>query len=355
MNQFKLSIFDGHNDALLSFAPFGDGQPQDFFDGVDSWQLDFPKAKQGNFGGGFFAVYIPGKDFGNIMAAIQTGETNALQDITASVPYEEAAYPALQMIALLYRLEALSQGRFRVVQTALQLQNFLARGVIAAVLHFEGAEAIDEDLYALEVFHKAGLRSIGIVHSRNNQFGYGVPMGYGEKPDHGPGLTAAGRRLVKRCNELGIAIDVSHLNYKGFWDVANDSNAPLIATHSCAYALCQSPRNLMDDQLDAIAQSDGIVGVNFFIGFLREDGSWDKATPVDTLVNHIEYMVERMGIDHVAFGSDYGVITAPNRMPNIAGYPHLMRALAKRGYDEDAQHKLAQGNWLRVLRKTWGK
>ena len=158
---------------------------------------------------------------------------------------------------------------------------------------------------------------------------------------------------VKRCNELGIAVDVSHLNYKGFWDVANNTDHPMIATHSCVYNLCNSPRNLMDDQLDAIAQTGGIVGANFFIGFLNEEGSWDKPTPVSCLVDHIDYMVDRMGIDHVGFGSDYGVIPAPIDMPDISTYPVLMDALRERGYDDEALHKLAHGNWLRVLKATW--
>ena len=351
----KFRVFDSHNDTLLDFAPFGDGQPEDWFAGVDGWQLDMPKARRGNFGGGHFAVYIPGEDYPEIVAAIKAGDTDALKAITRPVPYSASAYPALQMIAILYRLQETSNGQFEVIRSAAQMADCIAGNRIAAMLHFEGAEAIDEDFYALEVFHQAGLRSVGIVHSRNNHFGYGVPMGFGETPDHGPGLTEAGLRLVQACNQLHIAIDLSHLNYKGFWDVANRTNAPLIATHSCAHALCASPRNLMDDQLDAVAQTNGIVGANFFTGFLREDGSWEAPTPVSRLVAHIDYMVERMGIDHVGFGSDYGVIHAPIGMQDISTFPVLLSALRERGYDDDALHKLAHGNWLRVLRDTWGE
>ena len=356
MNDSYFRIFDGHNDSLLDFfPPFGDGKPSDFFKGDDRWQLDLPRARRGNFGGGFFAVYIPGDDFAEISAAIKRGDTDALSAITLPVPYADAAYPALQLISILYRLEAVSEGQFQVVRTAAQMASCFENNQIAALFHFEGAEALDTDLNALEVFYQAGLRSVGIVHSRNNHFGHGVPMGFGESPDNGPGLTEAGLRLVQRCNELGVMIDVSHLNYKGFWDVANHTDNPIVATHSCAYNLCKSPRNLMDNQLDTISQTGGMVGANFFIGFLNEEGSWDQPTPVSRLVEHIDYMVERMGIDHVGFGSDYGVIPAPEGMPDISTYPVLMAALRERGYDDEALHKLAHGNWLRVLDATWAE
>ena len=356
MNDSHFRIFDGHNDSLLDFfQPFGDGKPSEWFQENDRWQLDLPRAHRGNFGGGFFAVYIPGDDFAEIAAAIKRGDTDSLSAITNPVPYSDAAYPALQMIAILFQLEAESNGQFKIVRTTNEMVQCFENNQIAALFHFEGAEALDTDLNALEVFYQAGLRSVGIVHSRNNHFGYGVPMGFGESPDHGPGLTDAGHRLVKRCNELRVMIDVSHLNYKGFWDVANQTDHPIVATHSCAHALCASPRNLLDDQLDAIAQSNGMVGANFFIGFLNEAGSWTEPTPVSRLVEHIDYMVERMGIDHVGFGSDYGVIPAPIGMPDISTYPILMTALRERGYDDDALHKLAHGNWVRVLRATWGE
>jgi membrane dipeptidase len=147
--------------------------------------------------------------------------------------------------------------------------------VLATILHFEGAEAIDPQLNALEVFYQAGLRSLGLVWSRPTAFGHGVPFAFPHSPDTGPGLTDAGKQLVRACNRLGIMIDLSHLNEQGFWDVAELTNAPLVATHSNAHALCASSRNLTDKQLDAIKESDGMVGLNFAVCFLREDGAND--------------------------------------------------------------------------------
>src|ERR687885_810159 len=120
------------------------------------------------------------------------------------------------------------------------------------VLHIEGAEAIDPELEALELWYAAGLRSLGPVWSRPNAFGEGVPFAFPASPDTGPGLTRAGKALVRRCAELGIAVDLSHLNEAGFWDVARLDQGPLIASHSGAHALAAASRNLTDAQLDAV-------------------------------------------------------------------------------------------------------
>src|SRR5206468_12750113 len=127
---------------------------------------------------------------------------------------------SMAVAANLFRLEAESEWQIKVVRTFIDLVQCLQRGILAIILHFEGAEAIDADLDALEVFYQAGLRSLGIVWSRPNAFAHGVPFKFPHSPDTGPGLTDAGRALVLACNRLGILIDLSHLNEQGFWDVA---------------------------------------------------------------------------------------------------------------------------------------
>ena len=166
---------------------------------------------------------------------------------------------------------------------------------LAAILHIEGAEAIDPDLHMLDVLYESGLRSIGPVWSRPNIFGHGVPFRYPSTPDTGPGLTDHGRALVRACNRLKIMIDLSHLNEKGFWDVAKLSDAPLVATHSNAYALCHHSRNLTDRQLAAIRESRGMVGVNFATAFIRPDGQRSEQTPLEQMVRHIDYLIEHVG------------------------------------------------------------
>jgi membrane dipeptidase len=149
-------------------------------------------------------------------------------------------------------------------------------------------------------------------------------------------------------------IDLSHLNERGFWDVAALSDAPLVATHSNAHALCASSRNLTDRQLDAIRDSDGMVGVNFAVSFLREDGRDDTNTPLEAVVRHVDYLVERLGIDRVGFGSDFDGAMVPEAIGDVSGLPKLLAALREHGYGEAELRKLAHGNWISVLRRTWG-
>ncbi len=189
--------------------------------------------------------------------------------------------------------------------------------------------------------------------SRPNQFGHGVPFRYPAGPDTGRGLTDAGRALVRACNRLGILLDVSHLNEQGFWDLAAITDAPIVATHSAVHAICPAARNLTDKQLDAIRASDGMVGVNFEVSVLRPDGYDEPDTPLTVLLRHIDYLVDRLGIDRVGFGSDFDGATMPNELRDAAGLPALLALLEQHGYDPPALRKLCYENWLRVLRLTW--
>jgi membrane dipeptidase len=184
-------------------------------------------------------------------------------------------------------------------------------GSFAAVFHIEGAEAIAGNLDALYVLHQAGLRTLGPVWSRPNIFAYGVPFRFPSTPDIGPGLTEAGRDLIRACNELNIMVDLSHMNEQGFWDIAALSKAPLVASHSNVHALCPHSRNLTDRQLDAIRDTGGLAGINFGVLFLRDDGVRDTNTSLDLLVRHVAYIADRIGIDHVALGSDFDGTTIP--------------------------------------------
>lgn len=348
-------IFDGHNDTLLSLYLPKPGAERSFFERSAHGHIDLPRALEGGLAGGFFAVFIPAP----------AGEAPDLGKPPESGPYEAPLPPplelghaqrtALGMAGLLHRLAAESAGRLRVVRSAAELEGCLSDGALAAILHFEGAEPIDPGLEALDLYYAAGLRSLGLVWSRPNAFGHGVPFAYPRTPDTGPGLTDAGKALVRACNRLRIMLDLSHLNEQGFWDVAALSDAPLVATHSNAHALCASTRNLTDKQLDAIRDSDGMVGLNFAVSFLREDGRNDRDTPLETLVRHIDYLVGRLGEDRVGLGSDFDGATMPQALGDAAGLPALVDALRAHGFDEATLRKLAHENWLRVLRKTWGE
>lgn len=347
-----IPFFDGHNDTLLHLHFPDRGGGRSFFERSDHGHLDLPRAREGGFGGGFFAIHLPPDPTAPPAAASEAGPSTTLR----LPPALERAYAQRLVIAMsakLFRMEAESPDQFHVVKSASEIEQCLEKGVLAAILHFEGAESIDPEMESLEVFYRAGLRSLGIVWSRPNLFAEGVPFGFAHSPDTGPGLTDAGKALVRACNRLGIMVDVSHLNEKGFWDVAALSDAPIVASHSNAHALCPATRNLTDRQLDAIAETHGMVGVNFSVTFLRDDGARDPHTPVSVVVRHVDYLVNRIGIDCVGFGSDFDGATIPQEIGDVTGLPRLVAALRERGYDTAALRKLAHENWIRVLRETW--
>lgn len=350
-----LPIFDGHNDALQSLYLPKDGKPRPFFERTDQGHTDVPRMREGGYGGGLFAVFVPsGKpDEGFPGADRETGKAAYELPLPAAIELTRAQSVTIKGIASLWRLEAASRGQIKVIRTADELTQALQNQVIALVLHFEGAEAIDPDLDALHVFYQAGLRSLGLAWSRPNVFAHGVPFRFPHSPDTGPGLSEAGRELVKTCNRLGIMVDLAHITENGFWDTAAITAAPLVVTHAGVHALCPSTRNLTDRQLDAVGETGGVVGINFHVGFLREDGLLRADTPLATIVRHIDYVARRIGIEHVALGSDFDGAIMPKALGDAAGMPKLIQCLRDAGYDRDALRKVTHENWVRVLGKTW--
>jgi membrane dipeptidase len=350
----RLPIFDGHNDVLLRlFNKKNDAAHEHFLAGDGEGHIDLPRALKGGFAGGMFAVYISSKDDIGDVEEMMKGSSYDVP-LPRVITSAEALPPAVAMMAILFRIERASEGRVKVCRTAREIRDCLARGVLATVLHIEGAEAIDEKLDSLEVFYQAGLRSIGPVWSRPTIFGHGVPFRFPAGPDTGPGLTDAGKALIKACNELGIAIDLSHLNEKGFWDVARLSKAPLIATHSNVHAICQHTRNLTDRQLAAIRDSGGMVGLNFATCFLRTDGQVNPNTSLDQMLRHIDYLIQHLGIEGVGFGSDFDGAVVPQEIGDVSGLGSLREALRKRGFSDDVMRKLCHENWVKVLERSWG-
>lgn len=319
-------VIDGHNDLVLKR-----------WRGEAGKHIDLETAAEFGFAGGFFALYVPSPYGGDPPA------TPYAMPYAKAIPFEEAAQVMEELFETLCALP---------VARAQSVDDF-REGQITAIVHMEGAEAIAEDLSNLQGWYGRGLRSIGLVWSRPNAFAAGVPFQFPASPDTGPGLTDAGHALVRACNELGILVDISHLNERGFWDVAATSDRPIVATHSNAHALCASTRNLTDAQLDAVRDSGGVVGVNFAVTFLRADGmnSFEE-TGLDEIVRHVDYLAERMGIDHVAFGSDFDGAVIPAALGGVSGLPQLVDLLREH-YEPGEVDQITHENWLRVLDATW--
>ncbi len=184
---------------------------------------------------------------------------------------------------------------------------------------------------------------------RPNIFGQGVPFSFPGSPDQGSGLTTHGKALVKACDEMGIMLDVSHLNEAGFWDIANLSEQPLIASHSNAHALCPSPRNLTDAQLDAIAERGGLVGACFATAYLRADGARDPDTKIDLILRQFDYLISRLGRGSMSVLAR--ILTGrycPANLATPAALPALLAAMQAYGFGEALITKLSWDNWLRA-------
>ncbi|MBJ6720543.1 dipeptidase [Bacillus sp. PR5] len=339
-----IPVFDGHNDVLLRLWSSDASAPEKrFLEGEKVGHIDLPRAQKGGLGGGLCAVYVPSPSReldanGNLATPSQT----------------DAMKATLAMSAILLKIERASEGKVRICRTAADIRDAFAKGIFASVYHIEGVEAFSEDLDALYVLHEAGLRTLGPVWSRPNIFAHGIPFRFPASPDIGPGLSDHGKALIRACNELKVMVDLSHMNEKGFWDIAAISDAPLIASHSNAHALCQQSRNLTDKQLDAIRDTGGLVGLNFGVSFLREDGKRDPNTDLSELVRHADYIVNRIGIDHLALGSDFDGTTISSTLRDVGDLQLVIEAFRKHGFDDASIVKLAHANWINVLERTWG-
>jgi membrane dipeptidase len=371
-----IPVFDGHNDALTS------EDHAELATGRAAGHLDLPRMRAGGMRGGIFALFsaspegeakvgafgadadsADGGSTADAGSAAATGGSSTAEagpsvrgsyakPLAAPVPHEVAAAEALAAAGRLFALER--AGEVTVARSIADVDGALADDAPpAAVLGMEGAEAIDPGLESLPAWHALGLRCLGPVWSRANAFATGVQFVFPSTPDIGPGLTDAGVALVKACAELGILVDLSHLNEKGFWDVAGLELGPLVASHSGAHAVAAASRNLTDRQLDAIADSGGLVGIVFATVFTRADFASDPDTPLATIAAHARYVADRIGVDHVALGSDFDGATVPAALGDVAGLPKLLDAFRAVGFTDPELERIAWSNWRRVLAAWW--
>ncbi|HHW09112.1 MAG TPA: membrane dipeptidase [Firmicutes bacterium] len=227
------------------------------------------------------------------------------------------------------------------VTTAAGMQAAKDTGRVAAVLAVENADALEGSLYIPHLLYRLGVRVMGLTHNPRAD----AADGNGEPA--GGGLTGFGRRLVQELNRLGMLIDVSHISRRGFWDVVEQSTAPVIASHSCCAALCPHSRNLDDDQLRALAQNGGVVGITFVPMFVDDD----KPT-FSRLLDHFCHAVEIAGIDHVGLGSDFD--GGGDLLADAAAMPSITKGLFERGFSREEVAKILGGNHRRVFAQVCG-
>jgi membrane dipeptidase len=341
-----LAWFDGHNDLLLKLWRRDDGSGRIFFDGDGNGHLDLARCRAGGFKGGLFASFVPSP------AADTNGSARALA--TGEVDRATALAVTLGQAGRLLRLVAASDGALAMCTSVADIRRAMAEDRIACVWHIEGAEAIGPDLEELDALVAAGLRSLGPLWSRPNVFGHGVPFKYFASPDTGPGLTDAGKRLVRALEAKRVLVDTAHLNEQGFWDVAAVAERPFVASHANAHARVPSARNLTDRQLDCLKERDGLVGLNLSVPDLRRDCKRVPDTPLGAVVAMFDHLIERVGEDRVALGSDFDGATIPAAVGGADGLATLGRALLDAGYGETLVEKLAHRNWLALLERVWG-
>ncbi len=298
---------------------------------------------------------------------------------------------AIREIDTLYATAARNQGAMRIVKNETDLEAALQHKQLAAMMGVEGGHMMEDNLAYLDSFHARGVCYMTLTWNNSTSWATSAKEESHDSMLHQPkGLNDFGRSVVKRMNELGMMIDVSHIGEQTFWDVMKITTKPVLASHSDAYALCHVPRNLRDSQIVAIAKNGGVIDVNFYPGFV--DSEFDRKEsafnarhkqerdsllkinpetyyasdylankykdeiqslrpPLSKLIDHIDYLVKLAGIDHVGLGSDLdGISYTPLGIDDVTDYPKITEELLKRGYSKTDIRKILGENFLRVYK-----
>lgn len=251
---------------------------------------------------------------------------------------------AVQIIDKLYEQVELYKEDITLCCNYNDIMNAQANNRIAALLSIEGGEALQGDISALRMFYKLGVRSICLTWNHRNEIADGV-----KDASTNGGLTPFGRQVIREMNRLGMIIDVSHLSEKGFWDVIELSTSPIMASHSNTKRICSHARNLTDEQILAIKDNNGVIGINLYPVFLNDTG---KADTTD-IIRHIEHICSLAGIEHVGIGADFdGIEYTPEDIKGVQDLQKIFKELVKLNYSEDYIEMIAGKNFMRLIRSV---
>ncbi len=359
-------VVDGHADTISRALDDG----EDLGAETGKGHLDLPRMFRGGLDAQFLSCFVEPK----------------------YLHRKESAKRAFRMIDAVKQWAAKYPSKLVIARTAAEVRRAAAEKKVCGILCIEGGHAIEDDLGLLRSFFELGVRYMTLTW--NNSLSWAEAA---RDPGKVKGLTDFGRDVVREMNRLGMLVDLSHVSENTFYDAVAVSNTPVIASHSCARALCDHVRNLKDDQLRALAKNGGVVGVNFYSGFLSQsfydrkkgaDAADDvervqarerhkddpaamdralkeisrtydrseadmKRPPLDLLIEHIEHVIKVAGIDHVGLGSDFDGVTAlPEGVDDCSQLPNLTRRLLERGHSAGDVRKILGENFLRVMEQS---
>ncbi len=360
---FSSIIVDTHSDSLARPVRHGENI------GVrtESGHMDLPRMREGNQTAQFFACF-PSPKFIEERKCIQV---------------------TLDYIDAFHTLCTNYPDQIEQATTAEDVRQIADSGKLAGILAIEGGHAIDDDLAVLRMYYRLGVRYMTLTWNNTNNWADGVL----DEAKH-DGLTDFGKDVVREMNRLGMFVDISHVAPKTFWDAIETTTKPVIASHSSAKVVCQAPRNMDDDQLRALAENGGVVGVNYEVTFVseryrlesdalneRKEGELKEAEDLHAkepeklerakeeieakfkelrstelklpdyteIVDHIDHMVKVAGVEHVGLGSDFDGCVTPDGMEDCTKVPKITEELIRRGYSDEDIRKILGDNFLRVM------
>ena len=328
-------VIDSHNDTAVglirrgNLGLDGEGSPerrrrlgtvayvrQQFSPSEAPLQQTLPRLREGGIDAGYFAV-------------------------DTTIARNNHLLYALDALGYLKREVESRSGEAAIVRSAADIEAARGAGRFAVVLAVENSAALQHSIFALDALYEVGVRTMTLTHSARTDAADGCEV------EGGGGLTGFGREVVRRMNDVGMLVDVSHVNQRGFWDVLECSTAPVVASHSCCRALCDHPRNLTDEQLRALGEAGGVVGITFVPDFIDAD-----APDMGRLVDHVLHAVDQAGEEGVGLGSDFD--GGGDLVPHAGYYPEITEKLLERGAGEGAVRAILGLNHLRLLRQVVG-